>query len=94
VTRTRFRAATAIGRIYRERGVLPQAIEWFELAAEAPPPSAEDAHGLLFELADALESAGETGRALAICLELQAGAGEFRDVAARIDRLTKAQARG
>ena len=33
-------------------------------------------------------------RALAICLELQADAGAFRDVAERIDRLTKVQARG
>ena len=33
-------------------------------------------------------------RALAICLELQAEAGDYRDVAARIDRLAKVQARG
>ncbi len=49
---------------------------------------------LLYELADALETIGETGRALAICMELQADAGEFRDVKARVSRLSKAQAQG
>jgi hypothetical protein len=33
-------------------------------------------------------------RALAICLDLQAQAGDYRDLSARISRLTKAQARG
>jgi hypothetical protein len=33
-------------------------------------------------------------RALAICLELQADAGEFKDVATRIERLAKVQTRG
>jgi hypothetical protein len=48
----------------------------------------------LFDLAEALESEGETSRALAICMELQADAGNYRDVAARIDRLAKVRARG
>ena len=42
---------------------------------------------------DALESVGEVGRALAICMELHAEAGEYRDVAARVDRLAKEQTR-
>jgi hypothetical protein len=33
-------------------------------------------------------------RALAVCMELQSEAGAYRDVAARIDRLTKVQAGG
>ena len=56
-----------------------------------------DARGgprLLFDLAEALEDAGETARALAICMELQADAGNYRDVAARIDRLANVRARG
>jgi tetratricopeptide (TPR) repeat protein len=90
----RFRAAAALGRIYRDRGALSQAIEWFERAAGAPAPSAEDGHALFYELAAALESLGEVERALAICLELQADAGDYRDLSACIRRLTKAQARG
>jgi hypothetical protein len=49
---------------------------------------------LLYDLADALEKDGEIARALAILLELQADAGDYRDVASRIDRLTKVQAGG
>ena len=90
----RFQAASLLGRIYIERKALPQAIEWFERAAEAPAPTAGDGHLLLYELADALEGVGEIARALAICLELRADAGEYRDVSARVDRLSKVQTRG
>jgi tetratricopeptide (TPR) repeat protein len=90
----RFASASLAGRICRDRGMLPQAIELLERAAEAPAPSPAEAHLLLYELADLLESTGETARALAICMELQADAGDYRDVAARVDRLAKVQARG
>ncbi len=92
--RHRFQAATLIGRTHRGRGRLPEAIEWFERAAQVPAPSEDEGHMLMYELADVLESTGEVARALAICIELQANAPEFRDVAERVDRLNKVQARG
>jgi tetratricopeptide (TPR) repeat protein len=92
--RHRFQAATLIGRTHRGRGHLQEAIEWFERAAQVPAPSEDEGHMLMYELADALETTGEVARALAICIELQANAPEFRDVAARVDRLNKVQARG
>ena len=92
--RLRFVTASLLARIFRDRGMNRQAVEWFEKAAQAPAPTAEEGHDLLYDLADALEKEGEIARALAICLELQADAGVYRDVAARIDRLTKVQARG
>jgi tetratricopeptide (TPR) repeat protein len=92
--RLRFVTALLLGRIYRDRGMTPQAIEWFERAAEAPAPTLGEGHALLYELADALESVGEVARALAICMELQADVGDYRDVAARVDRLAKVQTRG
>jgi tetratricopeptide (TPR) repeat protein len=90
----RFAAAATLGRVFLERGEAWHAIEWFERAAEAAAPTPADGHRLLYELADALEGAGEVARALAICLELRADAGEYQDVSIRVDRLVQVQARG
>ena len=83
-----------LGRLYLKKKDLPHAIEWLERAAEAPAPSANDARQLLYELGALLEATGETSRALAVFLELQADAGEYRDVAARVERLSKVQTGG
>lgn len=91
---TRFRAASALGRLYLQRGDMWGAIDWFERAAEAAAPNPGDGHRVLYELADALESVGEVARALAVCLELRADAGDYEDVETRVDRLAKVQARG
>jgi tetratricopeptide (TPR) repeat protein len=90
----RFSASWLIARLYRDRNMQPQALEWLERASHAPAPNVADGHQLLFELADGLEKAGEGARALAVLLELQADAGSYRDVDERIDRLAKVQARG
>jgi tetratricopeptide (TPR) repeat protein len=90
----RFEAAATLGRIFLERGDPWRAIEWFERAAAAPAPGPAETHRLLYELGDALEGVGEVARALAICLELQAEAGNYQDVSTRVDRLLKVQARG
>jgi tetratricopeptide (TPR) repeat protein len=92
--RLRFATAAMLARIFQERGLMPQAVEWFERAAEAPAPTEDEGHRLLYELADALEATGESARALAICIELQSEAGDYRDIAARVDRLAKVQSRG
>jgi tetratricopeptide (TPR) repeat protein len=92
--RHRFQASACIARIYREREENPKAIEWFERATQAPAPTPDDGFALLYELADTHESMGETARALAVCLELVADAGDFRDVKARVSRLSQVQARG
>jgi tetratricopeptide (TPR) repeat protein len=92
--RLRFMTSWLIARLYRERDDMPQALDWLERAAQAPAPTTGESHQLLYELAEGLEKTGEVARALAICLELQADAGEYKDVAKRIDRLTKVQAGG
>jgi tetratricopeptide (TPR) repeat protein len=92
--RLRFATASLLARLYVERGQTAQAIEWFEKAAQASAPTPDESHQLLYELAAALESVGEVARSLAVSMELQAEAGAYRDVAARIARLAKAQARG
>ena len=76
-----------LGRLYNERGDPSAAIEWLERAAEAPAPSADDGRALLYDLATTLEEAGETAAAAGV-LELQAEGAEYRDVAARTERLS------
>ena len=90
----RFSAASMLALIYRDRSDLEQAIEWFERAAEAPAPSVEEAHTLLYDLGDVLETIGETARALAIFLELQADAPGYRDVTERVTRLSRMETEG
>ena len=90
----RFEAASLLGRLFLTRNDIPHAIEWFERAAEAPAPTEEEGRQLLYDLGCILETEGETARALAVFLELQADAGEYRDVAARVDRLSRVQTGG
>ncbi len=92
--RHRFEAAAALGRAYLRRGDPVLAIEWLERAAEAPPTTPDDGRQLLYDLGVLLDGAGETSRALAVFLELQANAGDYRDVPARIDRLARVQTGG
>jgi len=92
--RFRFEAASVLARLSLQRGSVTDAIEWFERAAEAPAPSTEAARQLLYELGDALETGGEFARALAVFLELQTEAGDYRDVGRRIERLSRVQTGG
>ena len=87
----RFGTSWLIARLYRDRNMMPEALEWLERASQAPAPSSDESHRLLYELAEALEKVGEVARALAVCMELQSDAGSYRDIVARIDRLTKVQ---
>jgi tetratricopeptide (TPR) repeat protein len=90
----RFEAAATLGRLYDRRGDQQQAIEWLERAAETPAPTPDEGRTLLYDLGVLLEFAGETSRALAVFLEIQSEAGDYRDVPARIDRLARVQAGG
>jgi tetratricopeptide (TPR) repeat protein len=91
--RQRFEAASMLARLRLDGGDIGSAIEWFDRAAEAPAPSADAGHALLYDLAETLEQAGVRDRALAVFVELEAESGGYRDVAARIKRLSKAQAK-
>jgi tetratricopeptide (TPR) repeat protein len=85
--RHQFRAGALLAKASLDLGDYLRAIEWYERAAEAPAPTAEAHHTLLYDLASALEAQGESARALAVLLELQAEAGEFRDVSSRLEQL-------
>ena len=93
-TRFRFEAASLLGRIFQGRGETARAIEWLERAAEAPAPGEEDSRALLYDLGTMVEESGDTARALAVFLELQSEAGDYRDVAERVERLARVEAGG
>ena len=93
-TRFRFEAASLLGRIFQDRGDTARAIEWLERAAEAPAPGEEDSRALLYDLGTMVEESGDTARALAVFLELQSEAGDYRDVAERVERLARVEAGG
>jgi tetratricopeptide (TPR) repeat protein len=90
----RFESASMLGRLFLKKEEHAKAVEWLERAAEAPAPTANEGRELLYDLGAILETTGETSRALAVFMELQADAGEFRDVAARVERLSRVQTGG
>jgi tetratricopeptide (TPR) repeat protein len=92
--RQRFEACAMLGRLYLKRGDAATAAEWLERAADAPATSDDEARAVLYDLGATLEGLGETARALAVFLELQADAGDYRDVPARADRLARVQTGG
>jgi tetratricopeptide (TPR) repeat protein len=92
--RHRFEAASQLGRLYLGAGNTREAIEWLERAAEEPAPDSQQGRALLYDLGVLLDDCREIPRALAVFLELQAEAGDYRDVPARIDRLARVQGGG
>jgi tetratricopeptide (TPR) repeat protein len=92
--RQRFEAAAQLAELHLERHEVDKAISWYERASEAPAPDATSGRSLLYEFAETLEKAGHHARALAVFVELEAEAGGYRDVAYRILRLSKLQAKG
>jgi tetratricopeptide (TPR) repeat protein len=92
--RQRFEAAAQLAEVHLERHDVDKAISWYERAAESPAPNATEGRNLLYSFAETLEKAGQHARALAVFVELEAEAGGYRDVAYRILRLSKLQAKG
>jgi tetratricopeptide (TPR) repeat protein len=90
----RFAASSMLAQLHRDNSDLGRAIEWFERAAEAPAPTPEDGRALLYDLGDVLETVGEAARALAVFLELQTDAPQYRDVRERVTRLSRVETEG
>jgi len=90
----RFAAATLLARIYQQQNLIPDAIKWLGHAVDAPATSPQERFETLFKLAELLELSGEREGALALFLELQVDAGEFKDVTRRISRLSGTEGGG
>jgi tetratricopeptide (TPR) repeat protein len=85
--RHRFRASAMLAKAWLDSGDAARAIQWYGQAAEAAAPSPHAHYVVMYELASVLEAEGEGARALAVLLELQSEAGEYRDVADRLEQL-------
>jgi tetratricopeptide (TPR) repeat protein len=79
--------ASMLGICFLEKGMSKLAVKWFEKGLGAPGRSEEEYQGLRYDLASALEQAGETGRALALFTELYGQDASFRDVADKLRQL-------
>ena len=76
-----------LGICFLEKGMPKLAIKWFEKGLAATGRSEEEYQGLRYELACALESAGDTDRALSVYTELYGQDANFRDVANKVREL-------
>ncbi len=89
-----FEAAHVLAQLHRSRGQLVEAVAWYERAAEAPVPDAAVKHSVLYDLAESLESLGESERALGVLLDLLSQVEDYRDARPRLDRLLRVDAGG
>ncbi|MGH9238735.1 MAG: tetratricopeptide repeat protein [Vicinamibacterales bacterium] len=87
----RFPAASRLGREYVARGHAHAGIEWLERAAEMPAPSRDAGLAVLYDLGVALNAVGESTRALAVMMELEADEPNYRDVRQRLQVLARAE---
>jgi tetratricopeptide (TPR) repeat protein len=84
----RFQAAWRVGREHAALGTSHSAIEWLEKAADAAP-SRDESLSVMYELGIALQRAGESARALAVFIEVDAEDPAYRDVASRLAVLAR-----
>jgi pilus assembly protein FimV len=82
--------ASMLGICFLEKGMPKLAVKWFEKGLAAPGRGEEEYQGLRYDLASALEAAGETDRALSIFTELYGQDANFRDVASKVRELRAA----
>lgn len=88
----RFPSASRLGREYVARGHAHAGIEWLERAAEMPAPTRDAGLAVLYDLGVALNAAGESTRALAVMMEIEADEPNYRDVRQRLEVLARAEA--
>jgi hypothetical protein len=60
----------------------------------APVPDAAVERAVLYDLAESLETLGETDRVLGVLLDLWSQVEDYRDTRARLDRLLRVDAGG
>jgi len=83
-----------LGICFREKGMLPLAVKWYQkgleaLTATGASPDDERISGVRFDLAEVLEQMGEYRQAMNLFVEVYGVDSRYRDVAARIKELEK-----
>lgn len=86
-TRRFFQCSNLLGHCFLIDGKPKHAITWFERALDANGISAEEYHGLWYELALAHEAAGDDAEAIRYFEKVYAEDVDFRDVAERVRNL-------
>jgi tetratricopeptide (TPR) repeat protein len=79
--------ASMLGICFLEKGMPKLAIKWFEKGLSAPGRTDDEYQALRYDLANALEQAGDVDRALALFTDLWGQDASFRDVADRVRQL-------
>lgn len=83
-----FDCAGLLAQCFVEKGLPQLAVSWVERGLQVQGRTEEEYQELRYELAQALEAAGETERALGAYVELYGENARLRDVAARVRELT------
>jgi len=79
--------ASMLGICFIEKGMPKLAVKWFEKGLQAEGRTEEEYLGLRYDLASALEAAGDPARALEIFKEVYGQDASFRDVVDRVRQL-------
>jgi tetratricopeptide (TPR) repeat protein len=80
--------ASMLGICFVGKGLPKLAVKWFEKGLAAPGRSEEEYQALRYDLACALEQAGDLERALSIFTDLYGQDAKFRDVAEKVRQLS------
>lgn len=84
----RFQASAQLGRLLVARGDLAGAAAWLERAAQESAPVPEHGLSVVYDLAVVCERMGHIERALALFAEIESESTAYRDVRARVERLS------
>ena len=90
-TRRFFQSANLLGHCFMQNGKANHAITWFTRALETPNISAEESHGLWYELGLAHEANDDDETAAKYFEQVYAENVDFRDVAERVKNLVSAE---
>jgi tetratricopeptide (TPR) repeat protein len=82
--------SSMLGICFLEKGMPKLAVKWFEKGLKAEGRTEEEYQGLRYDLAGALEAAGDVDQAIALYRELHTQNAGFRDVAAKLRELSAA----